>query len=289
MSANIVNVGGLDCYEENGVAYLNLEQAARGLGFTRIAASGNEVVRWERVNGYLRDFGFMPTSGHGDSQQVGEGVFDTRGERHAYIPENIFYRLAMKAKSEAAEKFQAWVADEVIPSIRKRGMYATGATVERFLNDPDFAIRLFSELKRERDEKQALSENNRVLQAKIADAAPKVLFADAVSVSDSAILIGELAKLLKQNGVADMGQNRLFAWLRENEYLIRRKGTDYNMPTQKSMELGLFRVKETAITHSDGHVTVSKTAKVTGKGQAYFINQFLKKAESPVDKQSASG
>lgn len=104
--------------------------------------------------------------------------------------------------------------------------------------------------------------------------APKVLFADAVSASKTSILVGELAKLMKQNGV-DIGQHRLFRWMRENGYLIRRNGTDFNMPTQKSMDLGLFTVKETAITHSDGTVTVSKTTKVTGKGQQYFIQKFL--------------
>lgn len=105
--------------------------------------------------------------------------------------------------------------------------------------------------------------------------APKVLFADAVSASKTSILIGELAKIIKQNGV-EMGQNRLFEWLRSNGYLITRQGTDYNMPTQKAMELGLFEIKETSITHSDGHITVNKTPKVTGKGQSYFINKFLK-------------
>lgn len=104
---------------------------------------------------------------------------------------------------------------------------------------------------------------------------PKALFADAVSVSKSTILIGELAKILKQNG-AEIGATRLFAWMRENGYLISRKGTDWNMPTQRSMELGLFNIKETTITHSDGHTTISKTTKVTGKGQQYFINKFLK-------------
>lgn len=103
---------------------------------------------------------------------------------------------------------------------------------------------------------------------------PKAIFADAVSVSDTPILVGELAKLLKQNGV-EIGQNRLFAWLRQNGYLISRKGTDYNMPTQRSMDLQLFKIKETSIQHSDGHVTVNKTPKVTGKGQQYFINKFL--------------
>ena len=112
------------------------------------------------------------------------------------------------------------------------------------------------------------------LESKVEADAPKVLFADAVSASKTSILVGELAKLLKQNGV-DIGQHRLFRWMRENGYLIRRNGTDFNMPTQKSMDLGLFNVKETAITHSDGTVTVSKTAKVTGKGQQYFIQKFL--------------
>lgn len=112
------------------------------------------------------------------------------------------------------------------------------------------------------------------LENKVEADVPKVLFADAVSASKTSILVGELAKLLKQTGV-DIGQHRLFRWMRENGYLIRRNGTDFNMPTQKSMDLGLFTVKETAITHSDGTVTVSKTTKVTGKGQQYFIQKFL--------------
>lgn len=112
-------------------------------------------------------------------------------------------------------------------------------------------------------------------QKQLKEQAPKVLFADAVSASKTSILIGELAKIIKQNGV-EMGQNRMFEWLRSNGYLITRQGTDYNMPTQKAMELGLFEIKETSITHSDGHITVNKTPKVTGKGQSYFINKFLK-------------
>ncbi len=112
------------------------------------------------------------------------------------------------------------------------------------------------------------------LETKVEEDKPKVLFADAVSASHTSILVGELAKLLRQNG-ADIGQNRLFAWLRDNGYLIRRGGTDYNMPTQRSMEMGLFDIKETAITRSDGSITISKTVKVTGKGQTYFVNKFL--------------
>ncbi|UNL42470.1 oxidoreductase [Ligilactobacillus agilis] len=114
------------------------------------------------------------------------------------------------------------------------------------------------------------------LEAKLDEVKPQVLFANAVSVSDTPILVGELAKILHQNGI-DVGQNRLFKWLRKNGYLISRKGTSYNMPTQKSMELGLFKIKESAITHSDGHVTITKTPKVTGKGQIYFVNKFLNK------------
>ena len=112
------------------------------------------------------------------------------------------------------------------------------------------------------------------LEAKVEADAPKVLFADAVSASHASILVGELAKLLRQNG-KEIGQNRLFRWLRENGYLIKRTGSDFNMPTQRSMELGLFSIKETAITHADGTVTVSKTVKVTGKGQQYFVEKFL--------------
>lgn len=119
-----------------------------------------------------------------------------------------------------------------------------------------------------------LQNENTKLKIELKEAQPKVIFADAVSVSDTPILVGELAKILHQNGIS-IGQNRLFKWLRSNGYLISRKGTSYNMPTQKSMELGLFKIKENAITHSDGHVTITKTPKVTGKGQVYFINKFL--------------
>lgn len=116
-----------------------------------------------------------------------------------------------------------------------------------------------------------------LLEKKIEEDKPKVIFAGAVETSKTSILIGDLAKLIKQNGI-DMGQKRLFSWLRDNGYLIKRQGSDYNMPTQRAMELGLFEIKETAVTHSDGHITVNKTPKVTGKGQIYFINKFLKAA-----------
>ena len=119
-----------------------------------------------------------------------------------------------------------------------------------------------------------LQNENARLKIELESAKPKALFADAVSTSDTPILVGELAKILHQNGVS-MGQNRMFRWLRDNGYLISKKGTSYNMPTQRAMELGLFKIKENAITHSDGHVTITKTPKVTGKGQVYFVNKFV--------------
>lgn len=246
---DIINIGGVDCYEKDGTAYLKLETVARGLGFTE-TKDGKEYVMWRRVDGYLHNLGF-----------------GTSAERPDFIPENIFYRLAMKAKNEAAEKFQAKIADEVIPSIRKHGAYITPETVDRMIESPDFGIKLLTALKDEQARRKALEE-----QAE--NDAPKVLFADSVSASKTSVLIFDLAKLLRQNGV-NIGGNRLFAWMRENGYLVRRKGMDYNMPTQKSMEMGLFEVKETVITHSDGHITTNKTPKVTGKGQVYFINKFL--------------
>lgn len=179
----------------------------------------------------------------------------------SFIPESDVYRLIMKSKLPSAERFEKWVMEEVLPSIRKTGGYIAG---QETMTDAELMAKALMVAKKQIEER-----NNQIEVMK-----PKALFADAVSASDKSILIGELAKLIKQNGV-DVGQNRLFQWMRDNGYLIRRKGTDYNMPTQYSMDLGLFSIKETTITHSDGHISVSKTVKVTGKGQVYFINKFL--------------
>ena len=184
------------------------------------------------------------------------------------VNESGLYSLILSSKLPNAKKFKRWVTAEVLPSIRKHGAYMTPDTLEKALYNPDFLIRLATELK----DTQAHVKH---LETKIDNDKPKVIFADAVSTSKSSILVGELAKIIKQNGV-NIGQNRLFSWLRDNGYLIKRKGTDYNMPTQYSMDLQLFEVKETEVTHADGHITVSKTPKVTGKGQQYFINKFLK-------------
>ena len=231
--------------DEKGTAWLNLEDVARGLGFTQIK-NKKEYIRWERVAQYLKEIAF-PTSGEND-----------------YIPENIFYKLCMKADNEVARKFQDRVCDEILPSIRKYGMYAT----DELLDNPDLIIKMATRLKEEKAK-------NKELEDKMKENKPKVLFADSVETSKNTILIGELAKIIKQNGV-DIGQKRLFTWLRDNGFLIKREGTDYNMPTQKSMELELFEIKETAVTHSDGHISINKTPKVTGKGQVYFVNKFLK-------------
>lgn len=194
------------------------------------------------------------------------------GQRGGWvINESGLYCLILSSKLERAREFRKWVTSEVLPSIRRHGVYATDVTIDHILNDPDFGIRLLTDLK---DERARRREAERAIEAQ----KPKVLFADSVAASHSTILVGELAKILKGNGV-DTGQNRLFQWMRDNGYLISRKGTDFNMPTQKAMELGLFFIKETNVQHSDGHITVNKTPKVTGKGQAYFVNKFLANAK----------
>lgn len=183
------------------------------------------------------------------------------------ITEAGLYAAVLKSRVPAAVEFQDWVTDEVLPSIRRHGAYMTEHTIEQVLTDPDTIIKLATDLKAERERRAELEHERR-------ENAPKVLFADAVATSKSEILVGDLAKILKGNGI-NIGANRLFAWMRKNKFLIGRKGTDWNMPTQRAMDLGLFRVKETAVTHSDGHVTVNRTPKVTGKGQQYFIERFL--------------
>lgn len=193
-------------------------------------------------------------------------VLSGQNREVAIINESGLYSLILSSKMPKAKEFKRWVTSEVIPAIRKHGGYLTADKIEQALTDPDTIIKLATTLKEERAARQQA-------EASLQAAKPKVLFADAVSASDSTILIGDLAKILKQNG-HPIGQKRLFNWMREQGYLIKRAGADYNSPTQRAMEMGLFKIKETAISHSDGHVSVSKTTKVTGKGQQYFINKF---------------
>ncbi len=202
-----------------------------------------------------------------------QGVTDNLGrtQETTVINESGLYSLILSSKLPTAKAFKRWITSEVIPAIRKHGGYLTTEKTEELLNNPDLIIKLATDLKEERAKRTKA-------QQQLHEAQPKVIFADAVSASDSTILIADLAKLLKQNG-HDMGQKRMFEWLRQNGYLIKRYGADYNSPTQRAMEMGLFKIKETAITHSDGHVTVSKTVKVTGKGQLYFVNLFAKRKQ----------
>lgn len=183
------------------------------------------------------------------------------------INESGLYNVILRSDKPEAKPFRKWVTSEVLPSIRKHGGYLTPQKIEEVLLNPDTIIRLATDLKAEQEKVKAL-------EVKVEMDKPLVAFANSVSVSETSILVGELAKLLKQNGI-DMGQNRLFDWMRKNGYLISRKGTDYNMPTQRSMDMKLFEIKETTISHADGHTSINKTPKVTGKGQIYFINHFL--------------
>ena len=209
------------------------------------------------------------------------GVATQQNVTMNFITEGNVYRLITHSKLPAAEQFEHWVFDEVLPSIRKHGAYMTANTLEQALLSPDYLIRLATALKHEKEQRKLLEEKNEQQRSKIEEDKPKVIFAEAVETAKTSILVGELAKILKQNGVAT-GQKRFFEWLRTNGYLIK-SGSDKNMPTQRSMELGLFEIKETAIAHSDGHTTVQKTPKVTGKGQQYFINKFLPKNESKIE------
>lgn len=183
------------------------------------------------------------------------------------INESGLYSLVLSSKLPNAKKFKRWITSEVIPSIRKHGAYITPDKLEQVLLNPDTLMQLAQNLKDEQEKRKALQEQ-------IEAQKPAVLFAGAVETSKSSILIGELAKILKQNGVK-IGPIRLFDWMRQNGYLIRRNGSDYNMPTQRAMEMGLFEIKETSIVHADGHTSISKTPKVTGKGQVYFVDLFL--------------
>ena len=183
------------------------------------------------------------------------------------INESGLYSLIISSKLPQAKKFKRWVTAEVLPSIRKHGAYMTPQKIEEVLLSPDTIIKLATDLKAEREERMKLQRESEEMK-------PKALFADAVSASKTSILIGDLAKLIKQNG-HDIGQRRLFQWMRDKGYLIKQQGASWNMPTQRSMDMGLFEIKETTITHSDGHVSISKTVKVSGKGQVYFVNKFI--------------
>ena len=196
-------------------------------------------------------------------------IMDSMGRQQetSIINESGLYNVILRSDKPEAKPFRKWVTSEVLPAIRKHGGYLTPDKVEEALLNPDTIIQLATQLKEERLARAAA-------EKKIEADAPKVLFAGAVEASQTSILLGEFAKILKQNGI-DMGQKRLFDWMRKNSYLIKRKGTDYNMPTQRAMEMGLFEIKESVHLNSSGCNVVTKTPKLTGRGQLFFTNKFL--------------
>lgn len=203
-------------------------------------------------------------------EKVVNNVYTLGGEQKAwFLTEDGLYEVLMQSRKPIAKEFKKKVK-EILKSVRKTGGYI--ATTPK-MTDAEImakALLVAQNTIQERENRIGeLTEENRAMQ-------PKALFADSVAASENTILIYDLAKLLRQNGV-DIGGTRLFRWMRDNGYLVRRKGTDYNMPTQKSMDMGLFRVKETTHAHSDGHISITRTPKVTGKGQVYFANKFLNK------------
>ena len=233
--------GKVRALEIDGKPYFAANDIANALGYKRTADAVTAHCKGSVKRRYLTD---------GGEQEV------------KFIPEGDVYRLIVRSKLPSAEKFEKWVFDEVLQSIRQTGGYQMGMPQGKEL----LALAVLEA------QKTIEAQNKDIERMK-----PKEIFADAVSASHTTILIGELAKLLRQNGI-DIGAKRLFAWMRDNGYLVKRQGTDYNTPTQKSVDLGVLTTKETTVLHSDGSTKIVKTAKVTGKGQQYFINKFLKAA-----------
>lgn len=247
----IININGIECYEKDGIAYLKLEAVARGLGFTTVASSGNEVVRWKRVDGYLREIGF--------SQEVA---------KDAFIPENIFYRLAMKAKNEAAERFQAKIADEVIPTIRKHGAYMTPAKIEEVLLNPDTIIQLATTLKEERVKRAALEAENTMQKQIIAEYEPKAQYVDKILSSKGTLTVKQIA------ADYDMTAQQLNRILHEEH--VQYKVNDQWILYKEHMGMGYTKSNQVPIIHSDGRDGFKLHTQWTQKGRL-FIHKILTK------------
>ncbi|MEI3637831.1 phage antirepressor KilAC domain-containing protein [Lactococcus lactis subsp. lactis] len=237
----------LDVKVEGEEVLFSAEQVAKSLDLTQKQNKSGKIyesIRWETINKYL-------------PQLSGEI------EKGSFISEPMVYKLAFKANNAVSEKFTDWLAVEVLPTIRKHGAYMTDAKVQDVISGNGLADLL-------------LQAGNQIKQLELekSQMKPKALFADSVSASKNTILIRDLAKILKQNGI-DIGEKRLFTWLRDNGYLVKKIGSDYNSPTQRSMNLGILEFTENTHVHNSGKITVTKTPKVTGKGQIYFVNKFL--------------
>lgn len=184
------------------------------------------------------------------------------------VNEYGLYNLILASRKKEAKAFKRWITHEVIPAIRKTGGYIAG---EEELNEDELVMKAMNVLNAKVEK---LKQQNKQLETKVEEDKPKVLFADSVAASNNTITVGTLAKILKQNGI-NTGELRLFNWLRDNKYLVKEKGRDYNRPTQKSMELGIMKVKQNCITHPNGNIIVTNTPLITGKGETYFVNKFL--------------
>lgn len=219
-----------------------------------------EILGYERADNAIRN--------HVDSDDKLMHQISASGQKRnmTLINESGLYSLILSSKLPKAKEFKHWVTSEVLPTIRKHGAYMNEDTIEKALTSPDFLIQLATKLKEEKEKNKSLATENKMMK-------PKALFADAVETSTDSILVGQLAKLISQNG-CEIGQNRLFKRLREDGFLCC-KGENYNMPTQKSMNMGLMEIKERTVNNPDGSIRTTRTPKITGKGQVYFVNKFL--------------
>ena len=246
--------GSVRAIEQNGEPWFVGKDVAERLGYSNASKAVSVHVDEE-------DKQFMMVN-IADSQN---GNLPSGQSKTAFINESGLYSLVLSSKLPSAKAFKRWITSEVIPSIRKHDAYMTAEKLEEALLNPDTLIKLATDLKQEREQRLAA-------EAQIKADKPKVIFADAVAASQTSILVGDLAKLLKQNGI-DMGQNKLFTWMRDNGYLMKQ-GSSKNLPTQRSMNMGLFEVKESSVSNPDGSIRITRTTKITGKGQVYFINKL---------------
>lgn len=249
--------------EMNGEPYFVGKDVAEILGYSNV----NKAIQTHVDDEDKKTLYFKGFSHFGTSLWKGNDF-----SNKTIINESGLYSLILSSKLPKAKEFKRWVTSEILPSIRRHGAYMTDDILAKTIENPDFLIGLLNDMKAEKERRIAAEKKIRADRS-------KVLFAESVEVSKSSILVGDLAKLLKQNGV-EIGQKRLFAWLRDNGYLMRGETASRNMPTQYSMERGLFEVKEHVINNPDGSVRVTKTPKVTGKGQIYFVKKFLGSDES---------
>lgn len=253
----IVNLDGVECYEQDGVVFLNLEACAKGLGIVKIDyKNGNRYERIHKPNlqKWLYKFGLAKS----ENEELPE-----------FIPENVFYRLAMKAKNEAAERFQAKVADEIIPSIRKRGAYLTPQAMNDFLTNPETLVVIVQNWNKERQLRLQAQEATAALTAKIEEDEPFTTLGRQIGLTTATITVEAFAKILSNGGIK-IGRNRLFQWLRQNGY-IQQSGT---LPYQRCVDAGLFKVKEYTTKDSYGRPMVCHQTLITGKGQMVLAKKL---------------